>query len=431
MEINNNEQMQNSSTLDQRGNFVIVIGIVIIVLLVAAGGYFLIQRKNSNLDLPQTSKDQEISEPYKTVQSITKGDPTVLALKDGDLFAIQTSDLSDKRLTSGGGFYTTNQYSYWFSPDQTKLVSKQKETLLLITKDGSKPILQTDLKGYVIDVAWRTDNNALLVWQTLKNQDAPSAGFPTLSEILTYDLETGKTTSIKQIYGWGGEVAMWDKGANVVGYTTGGGEGGAFGDYHILNLGTKDDKAYKTRWNNLSTTPDGSEFIVFDDYDEQGNSSDSSIKIYAILNPDKPLRTFPSPKDFFGCSPQIASNSERPNNCLGIGKTFWFTDGSMIKSFDTQLGTISDITTLPTVQVDVPSRGNLPGNVTLLDVSKNHKTLLIEQEITFNKFEYKLYDLNTKQAKSLGFTKGGTTQPQGTSGQESEFWTHEAIGFLY
>ena len=345
------------------------------------------------------------------------------------MFSIQTNDLASKKLTSGGGFATTNQYGYWYSPDQTKLVSKQNKNLLLITKDGSKPIAQTELTGDVKGVVWRTDGNALAIWQVLKYEES-GIGLPTLSELVTYDLDTGKVTKVKQFNGYG-SVAIWDKAANSIGYTIGGGEGGAFGDYHVLSLGTNEDKVYKTRWINPSVTPDGTEFIIFMDYDEQGKSTDKTVKIYSILNPDKPLRTFPSPKDYLRCSPQTASNSESPSNCLGVGKSFWFVDGSILKSFDTQSGATSEITTLPTVNVDVPSRGNVLGSVTILDVSRDQKTLLIEQQITFSKSEYKIYDLNTKQTKSLGLTKGGTTQPPGTTGQEGEFWAHEALGFLY
>lgn len=427
--VTNQNEMQNAKSSNRPGIVVIAVAVIVVLLIVAAGGYFFVLNKKSDTASPSTSNEQTNIEPTKTTQLNSQGNPSVLALENGELFSIQISDLASKKLTSGGGFATTNQYGYWYSPDQTKLVSKQNKTLLLITKDGSKPILQTELTGDVNGVAWRSDSNALAIWQVLKYEET-GMGLPTLSELVTYDLDTGKVTKVKQFNGYG-SVAIWDRAANTIGYTLGGGEGGAFGDYHTLNVGTNEDKVYKTRWINPSTTPDRTEFIVFDDYDEQGNSNNKTVKIYSLLNPDKPLRTFPSPKDFFRCSPQIASNSEHPSNCLGVGKSFWFVDGSMLKSFNTQSGSISDITTLPTVNVDVPSRGNVPGGVTLLDVSKDQKTLLIEQQITFNKSEYKTYDMNTKQAKSLGFTKGGTTQPQGTTGQEGEFWTHEAIGFLY
>lgn len=425
----NQNETSTLTGANRPGIVIIAVAVVVLLLIATVGGYFFVQSKKSNSPSPSTSNGQTTTEPTKTTQSNSQGNPTILALKDGDLFAIQMSDLSSKKLTSGGGFYTTNQYGYWYSPDQTKLVSKQNKTLLLITKDGSKPILQTELTGDVQSVAWRTDSNALAIWQVLKYEQG-GIGLPTLSEIITYDLDTSKTTKVKEFNGFGG-VAVWDKDSNSIGYTTGGGEGGAFGDYHILNLQTQTEKPYKTRWINPNTTPDRKEFIVFNDYDETGNSSDKQVKIYSILNPDKPLRSFPSPKEFFRCFPQITSNGEHPSNCLGVGKSFWFGDSSALKSFDTQTGIISGITTLPTVNVDVPSKGNVPGNVEVLDVSKDQKLLLIEQQIEFGKSEYKVYDLNTKQAKSLGFTKGGTTQPQGTTGKEGEFWTHEALGFLY
>jgi len=436
-EVSNQQSLQPSVNQEQnpqpvkppRHKVMIIVAIVILLLVIAAGGYFLVLIKKTDNTSPLTSSEITNREPTKTTQLSSQENPEVLALQNGELFSIQINDLASKKLTSGGGFATTNQYGYWYSPDQKKIVSKQNKTLLLITKDGSKPILQTELTGDVNGVAWRSDSNALAIWQVLKYEET-GMGLPTLSELVTYDLDTGKATKVKQFNGYG-SVAIWDKAANTIGYTLGGGEGGAFGDYHNFNLTTNEDKVYKTKWINPSTTPDRTEFVVFDDYDEQGNSSGKLVKIYSLLNPDKPLRTFPSPKDFFRCSPQIASNSEHPSNCLGVGKSFWFMDGSMLKSFDTQTGSISDIVTLPTVNVDVPSRGNVPGGVTLLDVSKDQKILLLEQQITFSKSEYKIYDLNTKQLKSLGFTKNGTTQPQGTTGQEGEFWTYEALGFLY
>lgn len=407
----------------------LVLGLLILVA-VGIGAYFLFQKGTSKTtSLQPSNNNQNITEQTKKTQYSSKDSPYILALKDGDLYSLQTNDLVSKKLTEDGGFYTSNQYGYWFSPDHTKIVSKQNKMLLLITKEGSKPILQNELKGDVNRVVWRTDSNALLIWQTLKYQDAPSAGLPTLSEILTYDFETGKTTSIKQIDGWGG-VAIWDKEANSIGYTIGGGEGGGFGTYHVLNLNTKADQTFQTRWINPSTTPDMKEFIVFQDYDEKGNSQDS-VKIYSLLNPDKPLRTFPSPKNYFRCSPQIASNREHPSTCLGVDKSFWFVDGSKLKSFDTQTGAISDVATLPTVNIDVPNQGNVPGSAEILDVTKDHKTILIGQQITFSQSEYKTYDLSTGQAKSLGFTKGGTTQPQGQPNDANQFWTHEALGFLY
>lgn len=418
-------------SMNQKGFAPILIALgIMLILIVAGGAYYFGTIKNK----PQ-SQTQNPVVTSKTVQSSPTSplasavNPVIIALKNGDLYSIQMSDLSSKKLTNGGGFATSNQYSYWFSPDHSKLVTKQSKTLLLITKEGSKPILQNELKGDVNDIVWRTDSNALLIWQTLKYQDAPSAGLPTLSEILTYDLETGKTTSIKQVDGWGG-VAMWDKEANSIGYTTGGGEGGGFGTYHVLNLNTQADQAFQTRWTNPSTTPDMKEFIVFQDYDEKGNSQDT-IKIYSLLKPDKPLRSFPSPKQYFRCSPQIASNREHPSVCLGSGKNFWFVDGGQLKSFDTQTGSTTELATLPTVNVDVPNSGKVPGGVTLLDATTDNKAILMEQQTTFSQSEYKIYDLSTGQAKPLGFTKSGTTQPVGTTGQEGQFWTNEALGFMY
>src|SRR3989344_7191088 len=124
---------------------IIAVTVVVVLLIVTIGGYFFVQSKKSNTSSSPTSKEGTIAEPTNAAQSNSQVNPTVLALKDGDLYSIQMNDLASKKLTSGGGFYTTNQYGYWYSPDQTKLVSKQNKTLLLITKDGSKPILQTEL----------------------------------------------------------------------------------------------------------------------------------------------------------------------------------------------------------------------------------------------------------------------------------------------
>ncbi len=428
---NNNTQTESppSPKSYNKKLLIVLISILLIVIAIGVGGYLFIQGKTSKTIPSQSLPQQAISEPTKTSQNVSQDNPSVLTLENGDLYYLQINDLSSKKLTTGGGFATSNQYSYWFSPDHTKLVSKQNKTLLLITKDGAKPILPDTLKGSVDGVAWRSDNNGLIMLQTLKYQETGIGG-PALSEILTYDLETGKTSKIKEFNNEFAGVILWDKDTNVIGYTTGGGEGGAFGTYHVLNLNTQADKTYQTRWINPGTTPDQKEFIVFQDYDGAGNSQDT-VKIYSLLNPDKPLRTFPSPKKYFRCSPQIASNALHPSICLGVGKNFWFVDGSKLKSFDTQTGAIADVATLPTVNVDVPNQGNVPGNVGVLDVTKDQKVTLIEQQISFSRSEYKIYDLNTGQAKSLGFTKGGTTQPIGTTGQESEFWTHEALGFLY
>lgn len=413
--------------LNQKGSFLLILGAVVIILVVlGAGGYLLMQKQNPEKPSSQIPTQQITPNSIDTTQTIKKDNPAIVALKDGDLYAIQMNDLSSKKLTTGGGFYTSNQYGYWFSPDHTKLVSKQGKTLLLITKENSKPILQTELKGDVNSVAWRTDSNALVIWQVLKSEET-GIGLPTLSEILTYDLETGGASKIKEFNG-GGSVVLWDKETNSIGYTTGGGEGGAFGTYHFLNINSQAEKKFDTVWSNPSFTPDGKEFIVYERIqDNKEGSIIKNINIYSVQNPDKPLRTFSIPFKQYVC----AHRNTDFDSCLGEGKSIWFYDGSKIKSFNTQTNEITDVVTLPTVSVDVPNVGNIPGNVTILDITKDKKMALIEQQISFGKSEYKLFDLSNGQITSLGFTKGGTTQPQGQSNDASQFWTHEALGFLY
>lgn len=81
------------------------------------------------------------------------------------------------------------------------------------------------------------------------------------------------------------------------------------------------------------------------------------------------------------------------SNCLGSGSSFWFVDGSKLKSFDTKTGSTTELATLPTVNVDVPNAGNVPGGVTLLDATIDNKVILIEQQTTFSQSEYKIYNL--------------------------------------
>ncbi len=413
---------------NKKGIFIFIIGLVAFVLiLIGLGGYFFLQKDKT---APSQSSIQQTKIESKTdVQPDTQAYPAVLTLRDRDLLSVQLNDLSSKKLTNGGGFYTSNQHGYWSSPDQTKFISKQNKTLLLITKDGSKPILQIEPKGDVNNIAWRNDSNALVIWQVLKYEEY-GIGLPILSEILTYDLQTGKSTRVKEYKGFGG-VVIWDSDSNSIGYKTGGGEGGSFGDYHVINLNTKSEKTFQTRWTNPSMTPDRKEFIVFADYDEQGNSSSKSIKVYSILDPDKPLRTFKSPKEHFSCLHQSISNV-----CLGNGKSFWFLDETNIKSFDSQSGKISDVITLPAINITVPSgavpisaSGDDPLNV--LDSTKDQGLLLIERQTSFGHFEYQVYDAKSGQVKSIGFYKIGTTQSNSKIGKEGELWTEEALGFIY
>ncbi len=402
--------------------------IFIIVLTFVTGASLFIQNKKTTRPPSIKSKALSTPEPTKIQASVSEKNPSILVLKNGNLFSVQLSDLVSKQLTNGGGLKTTNQHRYWYSPDKTKIISKQNKTLLLITKDGSEPFLQSEIAGDVQGIAWRSDSNAIAIWQVLEYEET-GMGLPVLSELDTYDLVMHKFTKVKQFNVYG-NVATWEKSTNSIGYTMRGGEGGAFGEYHIIDGGTGKEKIYKTSWLIPSTTPDTTEFVVFMDGDEQGTAN-KFIKMYSILNPDKPLRTFPSPNGSFRCSVQRTSNREYPSQCLGVEKSVWYVDGSLLKAFDTLTGIISDIAILPTVQITVPSKGTTAGNVTLLDISNDKRILLIEQQITFNQSEYKIYDLNTKQITSLGFTKIGSTLSQNTSKSEEENWTHEAMGFIY
>lgn len=151
--------------MNQKGFTPILIALgIVLILIVAGGAYYFGTIKNK----PQSQIQNQVVtsatvQPSSTSPITSVSNPAIIALKNGDLYLIQMNDLSSNKLTNGGGFATSNQYSYWFSPDHTKLVTKQNKTLLLITKDGAKPILQNELTGDVRSVAWRTDSNGLVI----------------------------------------------------------------------------------------------------------------------------------------------------------------------------------------------------------------------------------------------------------------------------
>jgi hypothetical protein len=336
---------------------------------------------------------------------VTASAPAVVALKDGDLYAIQLSDLSYQKLTAGGGFYTSNQWPYWASPDRTRFLTRQNGHLMLVTQAGAQPILQNEVTGDVVSAAWRSDSRALLVWHIVR--EVPGIAPPTESRLLTYDLEGGTLSTVKNFAGEFIQAVLWDADKQVIGYTVTPGEGGAFGAYHVLHLDSGTEQVYETRWINPQWTPDAAAFITFMEYDAQGSLYDT-VRYYSILDPAQPLGSFQPPAPFFRCLAQSASP-----RCLGNGMDFWFTLGDgRLRSWDARTGGATDVASLPA------------GVVTLLDATADHRLGLIEQD-----GEYKVYEFGTGHLMPLGLVKHGTTRPAGETG--SGFWTQEALGFIY
>jgi hypothetical protein len=367
------------------GLIIITAVIVILLLIVGIHGYFFLQNK--------TTKEQSTG---IVQQSTFQDTPTVLVLENGDLFAINVNDLSSKKLTDNGKFYPTNEYPYLYSPDQAKVVTRQNAELMLLTRDGLQPIISEKITD---GVAWGTDSNTLVFCHVLKSYEHVGVGGPTplLSEIQTYDLKTKEIKNIKQIDG-GCNPVVWDNEINIIGYFTGSGE--TMDTYHVLDLKTGVEKIYNTPWTLFHISPDYKEFFVFEDYDKTGTGH-LVRKTYSLSDPDKPLQTFPSLGNRLEVPGRATHN---PLTSFGTGQDFWFVNGSKLQSFDTQTGTISEVASLPAITAIGSNGTTIPGEISLLDVTKDYKTVLIGENIhnADSKSDYRVLDLATGQSKSLG-----------------------------